>query len=100
MGRKIAAVVAGVASAFLLYAVFVVAAVAAAIVNGEGIGCRDAECGAVSNFLDDVSPWLPIAVALLAVGVGLFIARRLWPATTQLARGPARSHTRRGPRRR
>ena len=41
----------GLFTIVLVYSLFVIATVAATTLNHEGIACRDAECGAVSNWL-------------------------------------------------
>lgn len=79
MVREALSIAAGLLSAFLVYAACVVVSVTASILNGEGIACRDAECGAVADFVNATAPWLMIAVVTLAVGVGVVVGRRLWP---------------------
>ena len=44
--------------------------------NGEGLSCRDAECGAISNWLEGAQP-VPMIVAIAAAVIaGVTMARR------------------------
>lgn len=72
-------IVAALLSTLLVYAAFVFASVTASMFNGEGIACRDAECGAVADLLESTSPWLLIAVVILAVAAGLAVGRMVCP---------------------
>jgi len=58
----------------LVYSLFVLATVAAVSFNGEGIACRDAECGAVSKWLGEAAPWPMIAAIVISVASGAAVA--------------------------
>jgi MYXO-CTERM domain-containing protein len=73
--RAIRAVAWFVATAALVYAALVVLAVALILANGDGLSC-DAECGAVSDWLNDAFPLPMIAALALASLAGLWMARR------------------------
>ena len=61
--RAIRAVAWFVATAALVYAALVVIAVALILADGDGLSCRGADCGAVSDWLNDAAP-LPMIAAL------------------------------------
>lgn len=44
--------------------------------NGEGLSCRDAECGKVSNWFSHAYPFPMIVAIALSVIAGALIARR------------------------
>lgn len=59
-----------------VYAIAVLIAAALAMADGEGLSCRGAECGAISNWLNGAHP-VPMIVAItVAVIAGVMMARR------------------------
>jgi len=59
-----------------VYGIAVLMAAGLAIANGEGLSCRDAECGEVSDWLNSARP-LPMIIAMaLALIAGVVMARR------------------------
>lgn len=59
-----------------VYGIAVLITAGLAMANGEGLSCRDAECGAISNWLNGAQP-LPMIVAIaVAIIAGVMMARR------------------------
>ena len=59
-----------------VYGIAVLITAGLAMANVEGLSCRDAECGGISNWLDGAEP-VPMIVAIaVAVIVGVMMARR------------------------
>ena len=59
-----------------VYGTAVLVAAGLAMANGEALSCRDAECGAISNWLNDAYPVPMIAAITVAVIAGVMTARR------------------------
>jgi len=59
-----------------VYGIAVLIVAALAMANGEGLSCRDAECGAISNWLSGAYPFPMIAAIAVAVIAGVMVARR------------------------
>ncbi|MDP1848560.1 MAG: hypothetical protein Q8K79_12275 [Solirubrobacteraceae bacterium] len=59
-----------------MYGALLATAVGLAIANGEGLSCRAAECGAVSNWLNDAHPLSLIAAIAVSVTAGAVVASR------------------------
>lgn len=73
---SVRAAVSFVLTAVVVYGALLAAAVGLAIANGEGLSCRDAECGAVSNWLNDAYPLSLIAAIAVSVMAGAVVASR------------------------
>lgn len=65
-----------VLTALIVYGALIAIVALAAMANGEGLSCRDAECGAVSNWFSDAYPFPMIVAIAISVTAGAFMARR------------------------
>ncbi len=65
-----------VLTALLVDGALIAIAALAAMANGEGLSCRDAECGAVSNWFSDAYPFPMIVAIGVSVIAGALMARR------------------------
>ncbi|HEV2058692.1 MAG TPA: hypothetical protein VGR11_05000 [Solirubrobacteraceae bacterium] len=59
-----------------VYGIAVLIAAGWAMANGEGLSCRDAECGAISNWLNGAYPIPMIVAIVVALIAGVMVARR------------------------
>jgi len=60
----------------VMYGALIAIVALVAMANGEGISCRDAECGAVSNWFSDAYPLPMIVSIVVSVIAGALMARR------------------------
>ena len=74
-----------------VYGTAVLVAAGLAMANGEALSCRDAECGAISNWLNDAYPVPMIAAITVAVIAGVMTARRHPAESRRRAASPTRS---------
>jgi hypothetical protein len=65
-----------VLTALIVYGALIAIVALVAMANGEGLSCRDAECGAVSNWFSDAYPFPMIVSIAVSVIAGALMARR------------------------
>lgn len=65
-----------VMTALVVYGALIAIVTLVAMANGDGLSCRDAECGAVSNWFSDAYPFPMIASIAVSVIAGAVMARR------------------------
>ncbi len=65
-----------VLTAIVVYGALIAIVALAAMANGEGLSCRDAECGNVSNWSSHAYPFPMIVAIALSVIAGALMARR------------------------
>ncbi len=73
---SVRAAVCFVLTAVVVYGALIAITLGLAMAAGEGVSCRDAECGAVSNWLSNAYPLPMIASVALSVIAGAWVTRR------------------------